>query len=179
MSSLLLRPRLIVFDCDACLWSPECFEIAPPLRKLDDVTVLAGRTTRVSLFPGAVQAFRDILQLPEFKETKIALASTTRYPEHSKILREFFCPIPGVSIASVACSSQIFYAYDKIGHFENIRKETGIPFSEMLFFDDCIWGDNVGDVVRQCPGVVGVRTPEGLTVEKWQEGLSIFAQRHF
>jgi hypothetical protein len=26
-------------------------------------------------------------------------------------------------------------------------------------------------------GVVGVRTPQGLTIERWDEGLRLFAQR--
>jgi hypothetical protein len=26
-------------------------------------------------------------------------------------------------------------------------------------------------------GVVGVRTPQGLTVERWDEGVRLFAQR--
>jgi hypothetical protein len=38
-----------------------------------------------------------------------------------------------------------------------------------------IWGDNVADV--ETLGVVGVRTPQGLTVERWDEGVRLFAQR--
>ena len=38
-----------------------------------------------------------------------------------------------------------------------------------------IWGDNVADV--ETLGVVGVRTPQGLTIERWDEGVRLFAQR--
>lgn len=171
-----MLPKLVVFDCDACLWTPECFEIQPPFQRVSDDTVLANRT-KVKLFPGAVHAFREILHRPEFRDTKIALASTTRYPSHSKVLRESFHVVPGRSIASVVVSTQVYYDDSKVGHFESIREETGIEFHEMLFFDDCIWGDNIDDVERGCPGVVGIRTPKGMTIDKWNEGLAEFARR--
>jgi magnesium-dependent phosphatase 1 len=172
-----MLPKLVVFDCDMCLWSPECFEISPPFQPLNEHVILANnRSIQVKLFPGAIQAFRDILQLPEFKSTKVALASTTRYPAYSTFLRENFQVLPGIPISKAVVSVQVFYAYDKIGHFENIRKETGIAYEDMLFFDDCIWGDNVGDVETGCPGVVGVRTPKGLTVEAWKHGLQRFSE---
>ena len=172
-----MLPRLIVFDCDACLWTPECFQIQGPFHKVSDDCILADKTT-VRLFPGALHAFREILHHPDFQTTKIALASTTRYPSHSKVLREGFYVAPGKSIDSVVCSTQVYYADSKVGHFESIKKETGIEYHDMLFFDDCIWGDNVGDVESGCPGVVGIRTPQGMTIEKWKEGLAEYARRN-
>ena len=64
-------------------------------------------------------------------------------------------------------------------HFPRIRKLTGIPYDEMLFFDDCNWGDHVGMVGRGCKedsgnGVIGHRTPSGLKVSDWQKGLELY-----
>lgn len=50
-----------------------------------------------------------------------------------------------------------------------MHKASGIAYEDMLFFDDCIYGDNCRDVEWACPGVVTVKTPEGLTPEKWAE----------
>jgi hypothetical protein len=39
--------------------------------------------------------------------------------------------------------------------------------------DDCNWADHVGDLNREF-GVVGVRTPHGLTMEDFYRGLEEF-----
>ena len=39
--------------------------------------------------------------------------------------------------------------------------------------DDCNWADHVGDINREF-GVVGVRTPQGLTLKEFYEGLEMF-----
>lgn len=46
----------------------------------------------------------------------------------------------------------------------------------MLFFDDCTYGDNCGDVARACPGAVCVRTPNGLTTALFEAGLEAWAR---
>jgi hypothetical protein len=40
----------------------------------------------------------------------------------------------------------------------------------------CIWSDNCGEVMRQCPGVVGLATPDGLTEERFSAGLRAYAR---
>lgn len=61
------------------------------------------------------------------------------------------------------------YPDNKGRHFKALHKASGIAYEDMLFFDDCIYGDNCRDVEWACPGVVTVKTPEGLTPEKWAE----------
>ena len=51
-----------------------------------------------------------------------------------------------------------------------IAEETGIPFQEMLFFDDD--PTNIRDVSKL--GVTSILTPHGVTAEKWAEGLQHF-----
>jgi magnesium-dependent phosphatase 1 len=34
----------------------------------------------------------------------------------------------------------------KTTHFRELHKESKVPFEEMLFFDDCNWGDHCEDV---------------------------------
>lgn len=54
-------------------------------------------------------------------------------------------------------------------HFKRLQEDSRVAYHEMLFFDDCNWGDNCRDVEWACPGVVTVKTPAGLTPEKWNE----------
>lgn len=46
-------------------------------------------------------------------------------------------------------------------------------FIQILPKDDCNWADHVGDL-EQDFGVVGVRTPHGLTIEEFYHGLEKF-----
>lgn len=60
-------------------------------------------------------------------------------------------------------------------HFPALKEQSGLSYDQMLFFDDCTFGDNCGDVARQCPGTVCVRTPQGLDEERFEAGLRAFA----
>ena len=64
-------------------------------------------------------------------------------------------------------------------HFPRLREATGVPYNEMLFFDDCNWGDHCGQVAAACKengaSVVTVRTPHGLGVADFRKGLAAFA----
>jgi magnesium-dependent phosphatase 1 len=63
-------------------------------------------------------------------------------------------------------------------HFPILREGTGIPYEGMLFFDDCNWTDHCTAVGRACEGVVTVRTPQGITDEKWEEGIRKYDERY-
>lgn len=75
-------PKLIVFDLDACLWTPEMFELssAPTAYSADKGGVIAGGDV-VTLFPGAKAVLRRLLTDAEFSATKVAVASSTTEPK--------------------------------------------------------------------------------------------------
>lgn len=75
---------------------------------------------------------------------------------------------PGLVMDEVVKYREI-YPDNKGRHFKKLQEDSGFAYDEMLFFDDCNWGDNCRDVEWACPGVVTVKTPEGLTPEKWAE----------
>jgi len=65
-------------------------------------------------------------------------------------------------------------------HFPRLREATSIGYDEMLFFDDCNWGDHCGMVQAACKeangkGVVTLRTPRGLGVAEFREGMAAFS----
>ena len=68
-------------------------------------------------------------------------------------------------------------------HFPFLRRETGVPYDRMLFFDDCNWGDHCAAVANGCrevesgQGPVTVRTPHGLQVTDWENGMLAYARR--
>ena len=75
-------PKLIVFDLDACLWTPEMFELssAPTAYSTEKGGVIAGGDV-VTLFPGAKAVLRRLLTDAEFSATKVAVASSTTEPK--------------------------------------------------------------------------------------------------
>ena len=64
-------------------------------------------------------------------------------------------------------------------HFPILKEKTQIEYEDMLFFDDCLWGDHCGNVERLCEGVVTQRTPRGLHEREWQLALEKFDKKYF
>ncbi|KIK17223.1 hypothetical protein PISMIDRAFT_685480 [Pisolithus microcarpus 441] len=67
------------------------------------------------------------------------------------------------------------YPTDKTVHFEALHKKTGLPYSEMLFFDDERRNRNVEKL-----GVMFILVPEGRGVdnELFEKGLNEWRKRH-
>jgi magnesium-dependent phosphatase 1 len=112
-------------------------------------------------------------------ETRIAAASSADTPRAVEIGRaamDFLEIVPGVTMRSVFQRGwpEGFSGHMQIGrtpplssdkaatHFPLLQKYTNIKYKDMIFFDDCNWGDHVGNVER-AHGVIGQRTPRGIT----------------
>lgn len=101
---------------------------------------------------------------PAWKNSKIAAASSSLVPKYSYqclellevfpgknqcLLRlEVRMPLrvsPGKTLKEVfefhAIGRQGELSSDKRTHFNKLHLESKIPFDEMVFFDDCMWGD--------------------------------------
>jgi magnesium-dependent phosphatase 1 len=196
-------PKLIVFDLDDCLWTPEMHELSGmptiavegPLDPNDNTSILGtvgmkvpsrrrGRLNDdeeiVELYPGARLVLRELATNPKYSGVKIAVASSSLEPSFSRAC------ISGIEIIEdVTMKDMISYAQigregqltsRKTSHFRLLREQSGVEYEEMLFFDDCNWGDHVGDLESSC-GVVGVRTPNGLTLDEFHLGLEKFRNR--
>ncbi|KAJ1481504.1 magnesium-dependent phosphatase-1 [Baffinella frigidus] len=170
-------PLLVVFDLDACLWDPEMFQLsgAPQKHDASDNSVVCQGGDRVRLYPGSLEALRALRNEERFKGTKVAAASSTTEPEFARKCLSLLQVEPGVRVNEVITFTEI-YNSNKSKHFAKLKASTGVDYSEMIFFDDCSYGDNCGDVERGCPGVIAIRTPDGMTGDKWREGLAKFAR---
>ena len=72
----------------------------------------------------------------------------------------------------------INYRLGALGYLAHpaLQRESNIPFSEMIFFDDCTYGDNCRDVSSACAGVLSMRTPSGLDERAFDDALKAFAE---
>lgn len=195
-----MLPQLVVFDLDMCLWHPEMYTLSelpvkPVMDKLglhgEGVAAVYSGRRKVQLFPGALRVLQDIY-LDCYPCVRIAAASSADTPRAVQIARacmDTLEVLPGVTMRQVFAKGWQpgFEGNIQIGrspplsadkgatHFPRIQRETGIPYNQMLFFDDCNWDDNCREVARKCPGVATQTTPDGLQESEWIAGLQTFA----
>jgi magnesium-dependent phosphatase 1 len=195
-----------VFDLDFCVWSPEMYELshvptdADIIRgSLGDgvgngvVAVRSGSET-IKIFPAALKVMQEY-HAGLYPNMRIAAASSADTPKAVKIGRAAMALleiVPGVTLREVFNIGWEpgFEGNLQIGrtpplssdksqtHFPFLKDQTGIEYSGMLYFDDCNWGDHCSKVMNGCPGVVAVRTPNGLQRNEWEEGLATYAKKY-
>lgn len=194
-------PQLVVLDLDMCVWQPEMYTLSDdcdrPTRgdlagRGEGVVGVQSGLDTISIFPGALCALQDCHDHLIPAGMRLSVASSADTPRAVAIGRQamgLLEVLPGVTLRDV-----LGMGWDgrddvnlKVGrsaplssdksrtHFPLLREGTGVPYAEMLFFDDSLWSDHCGIVERNCAGVVAVRTPKGLTTELWMEGLRKFA----
>lgn len=120
-------PNLVVFDLDFTLWDAGgvwCDCLRPPFK------IAGGRVVDAS---GAhVRVYPDTLALIEglpAQGCQLALASRTGEPDWARELLVLLGLMETFPF-------QAIYPSDKKAHFRQLQEESGIPYEEMLFFDD-------------------------------------------
>ena len=163
------HPDLIVFDLDFTLWYPEMYELEGAPFKLVNGNIFDSAGEQVNLFDDVSEILMRIKT--EFLNTKIAVASRTTYPHWANTCLELFTIGPH-SLKSVIHHSEI-YPENKQIHFQELHQKTGIPFENMLFFDNEVW--NCREVEQL--GVLSIHTPRGLTLKDFNMGLKRYRNR--
>jgi magnesium-dependent phosphatase 1 len=139
-----------------------------------------GTSQTVYLFDGARRALREIALDPKFKDVLIAVASSSLEPTYSQACLSHIEILPDLTMRDMI-------AYDEIGrtghltsrkttHFMALHNASQVPYDEMLFFDDCNWGDHCEDVSNSF-GVVSQRTPNGLQLSEFHGGLDKYQKQ--
>jgi magnesium-dependent phosphatase 1 len=190
-------PSMIVFDLDDCLWTPEMHELSgkpslpvegplDPLVENSPLGIIGMRVWSrrgmwdgedgecVCLFDGARLVLRELALNPKYKGIMLAAASSSLEPSYSHACLHGIEVVPDLTLRDMFRFDQIGRTGEltprKTTHFRELHKESGVPYEEMLFFDDCNWGDHCADVTRAY-GVVSQRTPSGMTIEEFYQGL--------
>jgi magnesium-dependent phosphatase 1 len=186
-------PRLVVFDLDFTLWFPEMYELwGAPFKKNPTTGAVTDCKGEQVHFFGAVHSVLSLLETdPQFRDTtEVAVASRTTEPKWAKTcMRLMDVDIGGQSVSvgedeededdeeDVAKTSlqsivdyEAIYPRNKRVHFEQLKKDSGIPYEDMLFFDN-EYG-NVHDIQKL--GVTCAYCPQGLTEGSWIQGMEAF-----
>ncbi|XP_077663109.1 magnesium-dependent phosphatase 1 isoform X5 [Eretmochelys imbricata] len=154
-------PGLVVFDLDYTLW-PFWVDthVDPPL-PAGAGSVLDARGRPVQLYPEVLAVLERLQGLG----VPMAAASRTGETHGATQLLELFglhCFLHRVEI----------YPGGKSAHFHRLQQDTGVPFAQMLFFDD--EERNIRDVSKL--GVTCVLVPDGMTQVLLTQGLEAFAR---
>ncbi|KAI1822261.1 magnesium-dependent phosphatase [Xylaria intraflava] len=130
-------PRAIIFDLDYTLW-PFWVDthVNPPLRPNQAHTASTDKSGETFGFYRDVPA---ILAGLARAGVRLGVASRTHAPDLARdLLKQLHVPEDEKArrAAEFFDAGLEIYPSSKIRHFEALQKRTGIPFAEMLFFDD-------------------------------------------
>ena len=135
----------------------------------------------VKLYDGARQVLYELATNSIYKDIQFATASSSLEPDYSYACLQNIEILPYKTMHDMMICNQIGrtgkLTPNKITHFQQIHADTGIPFKEMLFFDDCNWGDHCSNVTKNL-GVISWRTPQGLTFEDFLKALDKYHNYH-
>ena len=168
-------PKLVVFDLDHTLWTPELYK----LRRLEGYETAAppGPTAGedVRLFPGAAAVLEELATSPKWRGTTCACASrTNKGPWARSLLQQF--AVGGGTLSGLLRHKEI-YTGTKTKHFAALREASGVGFEDMLFFDDARDGKFGNCEIVSGLGVMSVHSPDGLTEDLWAHALETYATK--
>jgi magnesium-dependent phosphatase 1 len=149
-------PKMVVFDLDDCLWSPEMHElygkpnlpvqgilnphVVQPQHMLQGVIGLAnshGQT--VTLFEGARRVLYELATDPKYHGIVLAVASSSLEPAYSRACLQAIEILPGKTMQDIIQYHQIGRTGKltprKTAHFRELHRDSGIAYEDMLFFD--------------------------------------------
>jgi len=168
---------VVVFDLDNLLWFPEMYHLwgggGAPFTTEDGGDVLRDRKGEALELLGDIRKILiELDTLPTWKDCAVCCASTCDEPEWARECIQKFVidPIAGTNLAHYFSVSEI-HKGSKAGHFRNIQAATGVPFQEMVFFDDQKYNcDSVSKL-----GVTCYLVPDGGVTERvWKRMLDTF-----
>ncbi|KAM4853936.1 magnesium-dependent phosphatase 1 [Thomomys bottae] len=154
-------PKLAVFDLDYTLW-PFWVDthVDPPFHRSSDGTVRDRRGQNIRLYPEVT----EVLDRLQGLGVPAAAASRTGEIQGANQLLELF------NLTRYFVHREI-YPGSKVTHFGRLQQKTGVPFSQMIFFDD--EKRNIVDVSQL--GVTCIHIQNGMSLQTLTEGLEIFA----
>merc|ERR1719221_1051780 len=123
-------PSLIVFDLDACLWTPEMFELnAPPSKYDKNVGGVRAGSDVVRLFDGAAAVLARCATERKggiFTATAFAAASSTTEPHFAQTCLRQLPVEGGTSVSEMLTYTQIYPGSKGRQHFPALQRESGV-----------------------------------------------------
>ncbi|KIJ19589.1 hypothetical protein PAXINDRAFT_127769 [Paxillus involutus ATCC 200175] len=177
-------PKLIAFDLDYTLWNFWIdTHIEPPLMQ-DKKTGVVYDSSRYGN-QMTVEFYKDVPEILRSLRGKVTVATASR-TSATTLAREALSLIRIPVSAGKDTTSGVdsrpatkffdhleIYPGSKLAHFKQLHKKTGIPYSEMLFFDDEIRNKEVEKKL----GVTFVLVEAGTNWQVFEKGIREWRKR--
>ncbi|KDN36379.1 hypothetical protein RSAG8_10887, partial [Rhizoctonia solani AG-8 WAC10335] len=170
-------PQLIAFDLDYTLWDFWVdTHVSPPFKR--DGNSINQATDR---YKTPISFYKDvprILQHLVDSKCHIAACSRTSATDEARQLLTLLLLPPSESSSSTPRRAIDYfdtleiYPGSKLRHFKALNKKTGIPYEEMLFFDDEHRNKEVESL-----GVTMQLVRDGMSWKVFQQGLELWRTR--
>lgn len=171
-------PKLIVFDLDATLWTPELYTLRslPGYKEALGLGPVADKD--VKLFSGSVNVLHELASSARWQSTRLGIASrTNKGPWARSLLNQFTITVDsGTRSLSDLIEFKEIYEGSKIKHFAALKQNTGIEYHDMLFFDDAKDGSFGNCAQVATLGVMAAHCPDGVTHAVWLNAITEFTK---
>jgi len=191
------KPKVVIFDLDGCLWSPEMYELlyfyggngAPfSVHPSDPLQLVTCANQPVKLLGSVRHVMRELHCDPYWNGVKVGISSKTDEPQWAQELLETFriSTNPNeerntdegpnsFALIDVLQNDIIEMIQEpKIHHFQRIAKVCNVSMEDIVFFDNefgnCQSVASLGVTVGYCPN------PNGVTFEIWNAVKESFPQ---
>ena len=155
--------ELIVFDLDYTLWPFHVdTHVDPPFKKENGI-IKDRNGTLIKCFPEVPSILKQLHDLGY----KLAVASRTDTPKEGRELVDLFGWNKYFTYYEI-------YPGCKVTHFNCFKKNSGIDFHRMLFFDD--ESRNIRDISKL--GVTSIFVSDGVNRRLMAEGFEKFKESH-
>lgn len=163
MSKSVKKPKLIAFDLDYTLW-PFWVDthVDPPFKKDKRGVVYDARNQKVKCYPEVPEILKQLHK----EGYLIGVASRTGEIDGANQLLDLFDWNKYITYKEI-------YPGSKNNHFSRIKKDSGLEYSEMLFFDD--EHRNKPDLDKI--GVLMILVPNGVDKDLIKKGLEEYASK--
>lgn len=188
-SSSMPVPKLVAFDLDGTIWSPDMYMLwggGSPFRVVSKTELRDRQNQKVQLLGISGEILDTIATARDTNaddqdaasstwpdpKTIVAWVSCTDEPRWAEeCMQKFRTPrnVPLVDRVDVQC----IYKANKQTHFRDLQQQyPQIEFCDMLFFDN--ERSNIHEVQKL--GVHSVYCPKGMTQQIWEQGLASWRQ---
>ncbi|KAJ7908894.1 magnesium-dependent phosphatase-1, partial [Mycena leptocephala] len=167
-----MLPKLIAFDLDYTLWDLWIdTHVTGPLRRSGEAVVDAYGTP-VEFYPDVP----DILRRLRDQDVLLAACSRTHAPDMARQALKLL-HVAGDDAEPALPAIELFddlqiYPGSKLRHFRALHAQTGVPYEQMLFFDDEPRNREVESL-----GVVFHLTPTGVDNATFDAGVQAWNAR--
>jgi len=159
----MAQPKLVVFDLDYTLW-PFWVDthVAPPFSMASNSKVYDKHKQHVKFYPDVPEILRKLHE----DGFQLGIASRTGAVQEASDLTRLFQWDQFFRYRQI-------YPGCKITHFKKLHSLSGIPYEDMLFYDD--EHRNIVDVSSL--GVTCMLVQDGVSWESFRQGLELFQRQ--